>query len=64
MHARPHHRKDKLPVRSLRDLRPARSLLLFDLAEQDWNISGPKGRGALEEMGEYPAAKNIVISKR
>ena len=29
---------------------PARSLFLFDLAQQDENISGPKGRAALDEM--------------
>ena len=33
---------------------PARSLLLFDLAQQDRNKSGPKGPRALEAMGTYP----------
>ena len=32
MHARPHRRKDQLQLQSLRDLRPAKSLLLLDLA--------------------------------
>ena len=32
MHARPHRRKDQLPLRSLTEFVPARSLLLFDLA--------------------------------
>ena len=39
MHARLHRRKDQLPLRLL----PAKSLLLFDLAQQDGNISDPKG---------------------
>ena len=40
---------------------PARSLLLFDLAWQDGNISGPRGRGALEEMVAYPTAKTLLF---
>ena len=32
-HARPHRRKDQLPLRSLRDLRSARSLHLFGWEE-------------------------------
>ena len=40
---------------------PAKSLLLFDLAQQDGNISGPKGPQGTRGNGAYPTAKNLVI---
>ena len=55
MHARPHRRKDQLPLRSLRDLcsrsvcAPVRPRLA------SWEHKRPQGAGgALEEMGTYP----------
>ena len=42
---------------------PARSLLLFNLAYQDGNISGLKGPRAREEMGTYPRGEQDVSAK-
>ena len=39
---------------------PARSLLLFDLAKQDGNISGPKGPQGTRGNGDISEARFIL----
>ena len=39
---------------------PARSLLLFDLAQQDGNISGPKGPRGTRRIGDISEARFML----
>ena len=55
MHARPHRRKDQLPLRLLRDLRSRNVFARVRPYLAGWEHNRSQwAAGALEEMGTYP----------